>query len=102
MTSRAEEVLARLKDPVPWTTMDGRVMTVRDMTDSHLRNSIRYIARKVQRHRPEYLGSPLGTLLSYNNAEKAIPSYMHSAIPTLIEEWQRRGHDLLALSLSSP
>lgn len=82
--------------------MDGRVMTVRDMTDSHLRNSIRYIARVVRRHRPAFAGAPLTTLLSYDNAEKAIPSYMHSAIPALIEEWQRRGHDLLKLNLSDP
>ncbi len=34
-------------DPGEWTTKDGDVMKVRDMTTSHLRNTLRYFeARK--------------------------------------------------------
>ena len=37
------------KEPVYWTTKDGKKMNVDDMTDSHVRNSFKMVLRNIKK-----------------------------------------------------
>lgn len=74
-----------------WTTKDGRRIPIREMTDQHLKNAIRFL----ERNDPvDYLGSPpTGEMASYYWEREIDVACQHhlEATTSLTAELTRRG-----------
>lgn len=93
-----------------WTTRDGRIIPIRDMTDSHLRNTLAFLRRNVEHYRnaeamrawayAEY--APDGAADAAEQSAYCVLEVMDddevlsecvSAYPALVTEAQRRGFE---------
>ncbi len=79
--------------PAVWTTKGGAVVPVREMTDDHLRNAIRFVRRRSREH---LIASSLAVLAEMDDedgsAEQAFMSFIEDPIT----------HDIVSFPCGDP
>ena len=92
-----------------WTTRDGRTISIRDMTDSHLRNTLAFLRRNVEQYRNSFALRAMAyaeyapdeaadaaeqaaycvlDVMEDDEVLQCVPAY-----PALVKEAQRRGFE---------